>query len=371
MKIIITTPLFPPEIAEPAPYVKKVSQYLAKKHEPSILAYSNAPKNSLNSNIKSIAKNQATPLRLLSYFFKLLHITKNSDIIYAQSGISTSLSSVLVGMIRNKNVIYRFSEDESWERSKRLGLTSKNSLKDFLKSNPFNFKILFIKYLQTFVLKKSIIIITPSKYFKNIVSNYYKIPQEKIKVIYNPYPKGILFPFPLKKVPEQIIASGEFLSTSDLNNLIKSIPTLQKEFPDIKLKITGKINKEKFDEQQNIDFLGVTGKAEKYFLLKTSVLHIVNTSNENNPDILFTGFGTRTATICSNLSGLNEAFLNNQSGLFIKAGNKKDLLEKIRNIISNEQLRTKLNNGASSILEEKFSWKNHINNLENILYEKK
>ncbi len=371
MKIIITTPLYSPDLAEPAPYTKTISERLAKKHSVTVLTYSNAPKDFSKHKIKYILKNQATLSRLLKYFLKLFKIAKSADIIYAQSGISTSLASILVGLFRSKPIIFRFSEDESYERSKQLGLTSKKSLEDFLNSSQKNFKILFIKYLQKIVLRKSTIIITPSKYFRNTISDHYKIPKEKIRINYNPAPKEILFPFPAKKISGQIIASGEFLSTNDLKNLIESISTLQKEFPDIKLKITGKINKEKFSKQQNIDFLGITGIAEKYFLLKTSVLHIVNTSNKNNPDILFAGFQAGLATICSNLSGLNEALDNNQSGLLIQAGDKEDLLKKTRRILSEEASREKLESGALSILQERFSWKNHIHNLENIIHEQK
>lgn len=370
MKIIITTPLYLPEIAEPAPYTKEAGTILSQYYDVSILTYSNIRDHSPDSKITTILKNQPTIIKLLRYFYKLFVLSRNHDLIYAQGGISTSLPSVLVGLINSKRVVFRFNEDEAWERSKRLGLFNEN-LEVFLSSPPKNIRILFIKYLQSFVLRNSHTIIVPSGYFQKLILKYYHVPIEKIKIVHNPAPKEIFLPFPAQKVPGQIVAPGEYLSENDLSTLIKAVSQLRNEFPNIRLKITGDISDKAIEQSESVDLLGVTGVAEKFYLLKTSAVQIINTSIKNNPDILFAGYIAKTITICKNTDGLNEGLLNNVSGLLLETDEAEELKEKIRNIFSNQELRERLMGGGLDILKNEFSWECHIKKLDKIFHEQK
>jgi len=370
MKIIVTTPLYPPEIAEPGPYTKEVSSKLKDKLELVVLTYANFTDNDQSPKIISVPKNLSTPIRLLKYFLKLLQISKNTELIYSQSGVAASFSSVLAGLINKKPVIFRYSEDEAWERSKRLGLTDK-SLEDFLSTPSKNIKIQLIKFLQTFVLKKSKIIISPSNYFKKLLTDFYLIPEEKIKVIYNPAPKEIKLPFESKKIPGQIIVSSEFLNTRELAQIIETVSDLKKELPDIKLKIIGKTERKDYKKQDFIEFLGPVSEAEKQHLLKSSDLHIINTSTKQNPDILFSSFITKTITISPDLEEMNEITKDSVSGFLFKSEDKEDLKNKIKNILTDKEQQTKISKETQNVLEEKFSWTKHLEQLEKIFNEQK
>lgn len=370
MKIIITTPLFEPEIAEPALYVKELANLLKDKHKLVVLTYANINAKDSNPKIISILKNQPTFIRLLKYFFKLLRILKNADIIYAQNGTATSLSSALAGIITKKPVLFRFIEDEAWERTKRLGINHL-TLENFLNSTPYNFKIRLVKIIQKFVLKKAKVVLVPSKYYKKLLIEYYQIPGDKIKVIHNPHSQKIILPFESEKIPGQILADGEFLNEKDLKNLIGAILDLKKEIPNLKLKITGEIEKGKFADDESVDFVGIPTEVEKYYLLKTSEAHIVNSTIKNNPDIIFLSILAKTPNICANTESLNEIITDYESGLFTEKDNSESLKIKIKEILNNNELREKLINGASNILKEKFSWENHIKDLEIILNEQK
>lgn len=350
MKIIITSPLFEPDIAEPASYVGHLISNLKDKYNLTVLTYSNYLPKMDDCEIICVKKNQPTPIRLIKYFFKLLQASKNADIIYAQNGSSSSLSSALVAALRKKPLIFRFIEDEAWERAKRLMLTDK-PLEEFLRMNLRNFKIKSIKKLQAFVLKKSRIIIAPSNAYKNLISKYYKINDKKIEVVYNPYPKTIKLPFEARRKPNQILASGEHLTKKDLKNIFNAIRELKIKASN--LKITGNINEEEFVQFDFVEFLGAPTRDEKFYLLKTSALHLTNTSTDKKPDALFDSILTCTPVINANKK------------------NQEELRKKIKTILLHESKNNKDGQTNKDILIEKYSWDFHINKLERIFNEQK
>jgi len=106
MKIIIATPLYPPEIAEPAPYSANLAKILKNKNlEISIIAYSLIPEKINGVKIFSINKHLPLLIRLFLFTFKLLKNSKNIDIIYALNGASVELPILIVSKLTNKPFI--------------------------------------------------------------------------------------------------------------------------------------------------------------------------------------------------------------------------------------------------------------------------
>ena len=173
MKIIIATPLFPPEIAEPAPYVKNLASKLSNEHKIAIVAYANFVEKIKEVKIKKTTKKQLLLLRLLKYTYLLLKESAGADIIYSQNAVASGFPAIIVGFLRRKPVIVRFLSDESWERSKQLKLTRKN-LKNFFKKPPKNLKIRLLIPLQRFVLKRSKKIFAPTEELRKTLIEKYK-----------------------------------------------------------------------------------------------------------------------------------------------------------------------------------------------------
>lgn len=126
MKIIIATPIYPPEIAEPAQYVKKLASRWSDKHEVVIITYANAVEKIPNVKIVAINKHWPLLLRFIKYTFNLLKMAQGADIIYAQNAVAVGLPAIIVKTLLNIPVVIRFAEDEAWKRSIQLGLTTKS-----------------------------------------------------------------------------------------------------------------------------------------------------------------------------------------------------------------------------------------------------
>ena len=73
MKIILTAPMYPPETAKPALYVKELAKRLKeKKHEIVVITYSNIPEKVPGVRIVAINKRLPLPIRLFLFVIALM-----------------------------------------------------------------------------------------------------------------------------------------------------------------------------------------------------------------------------------------------------------------------------------------------------------
>lgn len=91
MKIVLATPLYPPDIAEPAPYVKELARRLSKSHRVTVVAYGRLPERIPGVAIIAIDKRRPLPLRLLSFWSALRRAGRDADVVYAENGSSVEL----------------------------------------------------------------------------------------------------------------------------------------------------------------------------------------------------------------------------------------------------------------------------------------
>lgn len=373
MKIVIATPLYTPEIVEPAPYVKKISELLRQKYKITIVAYTNNQDNIQGTKLLAVKKNQPTVFRLLKYTLSLLRATYGAQAIYVPNGIASSLPATIISFLTRTPLIIKVTNDEAWERATQLGLTNQN-LDEFLDNPKTNTKIQIIISLQGFILRRARVITASSLYLKNIIINKYKISKDKIVVNYNPTHTKEILPFPAKTIPFQIVAPAEFATQDDIKKIIRSVAVLKERYKDIKLVIIGKIVNEKelksFAQKLNIDkyvdFLGDVSQAEKWYSIKTSAVQIINRENKTHPDIVLDGFITNTPTIATNVEGINEAIIDNQSGILIEPNNEQQLINAITNIFQQSIIANNIIAGAEKLANKRFSWDKHLSILNDI-----
>lgn len=97
MRVVIATPLYPPDIAEPAPYVKELAKRLRNEHEVTIVAYGRLPEKIQGVRIIAVPKDRPTVSRLFAFYRALRRAAKNADVVYAENGSSVELPVSLVG----------------------------------------------------------------------------------------------------------------------------------------------------------------------------------------------------------------------------------------------------------------------------------
>ncbi len=118
MKILIATPLYPPDIAPSAQYVKELTKRLIEKgYSITIVAYARIPEKIQGAQILAVKKNRLLLLRIPAYFFTLWKAARATDIIYAQNGASVELPIALVSLIARTPIIIGISDKNAYKHA--------------------------------------------------------------------------------------------------------------------------------------------------------------------------------------------------------------------------------------------------------------
>jgi hypothetical protein len=119
MRIGIISPLFPPDIAIPAPYVKELAMRLAHVHDICVLTYNHIPETIPRVSISAVEKQQRLPLRLYRFTRALSRLAREVDVIIVQNGISTELPALLVSFFRSTPILLETSDPKAILQNKR------------------------------------------------------------------------------------------------------------------------------------------------------------------------------------------------------------------------------------------------------------
>mgnify|MGYP006422718283 FL=1 len=199
MKIIIATPLYPPEIGNISLYCQKLARHLSDKDDLKILTYANQAEIEESLDFVLVDKHQPLFIRLFKYTWKLFKMSKQADLIYVQNAVAAGLPAIIVKYLRKIPVVVNFAEDESWKRSTNLCL-SERPIEEFLADRDSSAKNKWIMRIQTLVLRKASKVIVSSKVLADLVANSYKLDKTKITHNYNPEDREEKLPFEFKAI---------------------------------------------------------------------------------------------------------------------------------------------------------------------------
>lgn len=370
MKIIVATPVYPPEIGGPATYTKEIAQRLRDDHEIVIVAYASTSEVIKGTTLFIASKRHPLPLRLFKYFIDLYKASKGADVIYVQNAMASGLPASIVSMIRRIPLVLKFVGDEAWERASQERKTTLN-LNEFLIKPEGGWKIRARMLIQGFVLRHADIVTTPSSYLRDAIVKAYHIKENKAIVNYNAADKTTTTNFDTAPTQHQIIATARLVEWKGLDGIIRAVALLKKRYPDVHAIIAGngpeeerlKSIVEKLDLKKYISFPGRVSRTETWHLRKTSEVYVLNSTYEGLPHTVLTSFAAQIPTVATNIPGTNEAVYNEESGLLVPVGDDQALADAIARLFDNPELRSKLVKGGSRILQEKFSWETHLAKL--------
>lgn len=121
-KILIITPLYPPDIAPLAMYVKELARRLSTEAKITILAYGTLPEKILNVHIVNISKNKPLPIRLFHFFQALVREARHADYLYVQNGASVELPMLVASFFVRTPIILHLGDSTALTSSKQQWL---------------------------------------------------------------------------------------------------------------------------------------------------------------------------------------------------------------------------------------------------------
>ncbi|MBI2625245.1 MAG: glycosyltransferase family 4 protein [Candidatus Nealsonbacteria bacterium] len=387
MNILIATGIFPPDIGGPATYVEKFAHELNfSDFKTAVITYSDRePELGYEFPVIRISRRYPKAIRHFLYFFRLLFMGKDFDVVFAQNPFSAGFPAVIAGKILRKKVLLKIVGDAAWEhymnkiQNPKSKIQNYDSLENF-QTKKHDFLTELIRKTQKFVARSASKIIVPSQYLKRLVLGW-GIPEGKIEVIYNAIEKSSTFPIPKfeakKEIGEEksiILSVGRLSSWKGFEALIEIMPSLIKENPNLKLIIVGsgeekqrlelKIRELKIENSVKLAGLVHHQNIPLYF--KAADVFVLNSEYEGLSHTILEAMQFGVPVVCSNKGGNPELVESGHNGFLAEYNNKDQLKEAILKILQDKVLQEKFIQNSYLKLRD-FNWESLVARTINML----
>ncbi len=184
MRILLTSPVFPPDLGGPATYVPSLGRFLVERgHDVEVVAFCSDPEpKGWPFRVVSISRG-ALPVRYLKAFWQVWKSAKHADVVYVNEHLA--LLHVLAAKLRGKPVMIRIMVDGAWEISHRRGWCGDDDIVTF-QGKTYGWQVKLTRALQRRWWRWSDHVIACSEFLRQIVIGY-GVPPTKVQRIHNAY----------------------------------------------------------------------------------------------------------------------------------------------------------------------------------------
>ena len=117
MKILIATPLYPPEIADAALYAKELARRLSARHEVTVITYAHLPEPLPSVKNLTIDKRQSRLARLRAFRNVFATAARDADAIIMINGVSVELPLLLIARPHKTPLVFCAADRAAHARS--------------------------------------------------------------------------------------------------------------------------------------------------------------------------------------------------------------------------------------------------------------
>jgi glycosyltransferase involved in cell wall biosynthesis len=296
MKLLIATPLYPPDIGGPATYAKILAEGLPEKGiEVDLVKF---------SDVRHLPK----IVRHYAYYRRVLRAARGADVVLALDPVSVGLPAMQAAKRARKPFVLKVVGDYAWEQGRqRFGVTQ--SLDEFVKTKHVPFSVRVLRRVQTSVARSAARVIVPSNYLKGIVTAW-DVPSENIEVIYNSI--ELLTPPELKDRPQGflVVSSGRRVPWKGFESLERVVAR---------------------DPSWHLFIASGLPRGETLEWVKSADVFVLNSSYEGLSHALIEAMMLGTPVIATDVGGNNELIEDGVTGLLIPR-DEESLLAALRNI---------------------------------------
>lgn len=185
MRVLVTSPVFPPDLGGPAVYVPSVGRFLTERgHRVKVIAFCSDPNpQGYPFEVEAISRG-STPVRYLKAFWRVFRAAKHVDVVYVNEHLA--LLHVLAAKLRGKPVAIRIMVDGSWEIAHRKGWCGGDDIVTF-QGKQYGWRVRLTRFLQRRWWGWTSHIIACSEFLRQILIQHHGVPETKVQRIFNGY----------------------------------------------------------------------------------------------------------------------------------------------------------------------------------------
>lgn len=354
MRILITTPVYPPEIGGPATFVESFSSYLAGEgHEVTVLTFADAPPVAPEGVRLVAVARSALALRYLRFFREVLRLSRSSDLVYVCE--HPRAFSVLAAKLRGRKVAVRMIVDTSWEIAYRFGWTTDDPTA--YRRNRRGLRKRVLRASQSWSLERADLVVAVADHLARLAIDQ-GVPAERIFVSYN-------------LPPSRQDSTIHQRNISDCTRLLvvsrlvgwKGIPAvlevLERLGPDFNLTILGdgpdreliEARIDSLDLRDRVDLRGAVDHGAVRKEMLSNDLLILNSDYEGLSHVLLEAMDSGLPIVATDIPGNRELLQDQRDAALVKPQNDEQLATAIRRLAQDPEERQRLAEGARQRLE--------------------
>lgn len=347
MRLLIATPLYPPEPGGPATYAKILETEL--------------PARGVQVALLKFAQVRKYPkvLRHFAYFVLLLRAGKDADAILALDPVSTGFPAMLAARLLRKPFFVKIVGDYAWEQgTQRYGV--RVTLDEFVYMQHVPFQVRTFRAIQTMVAKSAALRIVPSVYLQNIVATW-GIPANDITVIYNAMQEEALglLPERIANAPRpRVVSVGRLVPWKGMSGIIDAVTRVREAVPGAVLAIAGdgpeRDTLERYAHVRLGDaghILGRLTHADTLALIKDADVFVLNSTYEGLSHLLIEALALGKPVIATNVGGNPELIEDGKNGLLIPLGDREALTDAITHLLTTPKHQALLGKQAAESMK--------------------
>ncbi|MCW4047425.1 MAG: glycosyltransferase family 4 protein [Candidatus Bathyarchaeota archaeon] len=235
----------------------------------------------------------------------------------------------------------------------------------------------FLRIFEESMLKRSDKIIAVSDFTRRELLQYYKVREDKIRVIHNGVDTNKFQPASDKRKAKQelgfspddiaILSVGRLYARKGLFTLIESMPAVVRRFPRAKFIISGKgqsdemkklvAHAQKLGVNGNIVFTGYYPDRKLPRLYQAADVFAFSTFYENLPFAVLEALSTGLPVVTTRVGGIPEMIENGRNGFLVQPFNSQELSDRILYFLEHPSAASKMAFLARKVIEERFDWR--------------
>ena len=212
MKIVIATPLYPPEIGGPATYAKNLEEGLSEQgNDISLVKFSDVCR-------------YPKLIRHAAYFWQVLRALRDAEVVIAFDTWSTGIPALLAAKVSGKKILVRIGGDFLWESYIERTHTLVRLSEFYTQKRIFSYKEHLIFRGAKWITRSADTLVFNTVWQRDLWQGVYTFDSRKTVIIENEYPE----------VYEQSLAQGRVFVAAGRPHFLKNLQLLETVFADLK-----------------------------------------------------------------------------------------------------------------------------------------
>ena len=343
MKLVIATPLYPPEIGGPATYTKLLEEGL--------------PPRGVGVTLVKFSEVRHLPkiVRHFAYFFRARRALKSADILLALDPVSVGLPACLAALSCKKPFVVKIVGDYAWEQGRqRFGVTV--SLDEFIKTKRVPFFVWLLRRVETGVARRARGVIVPSKYLREVIVAWGISPQ-KIHIIYNaaPIPAEVgTVPSTVEALPRPLVVSiGRLVPWKNIESVIDAVAMLRVDGIFASLGVVGdgperaRLATSASEALTNAYiFTGLLSHSDASAVLRSADVFVLNSTYEGLSHILIEALSLGVPIVATRAGGNAEVVTDEENGILVPVGDVQALARALARVLTDKAPAARLRRAA-------------------------